>query len=182
MFRSRVRTSPSSPPLPPLPEVDASRSESALPVAVEEMGPLRLRAAHVLPEQQRPLRRLLHYAASICPRRLFMSQCATHPTRAPSLRHAAEFGATLTHFHISTLSHFHNSTFSHFQRPHDSPPGGVGIASSLAAASQNPTSAHLSACGTAPPCASQQNLVQYVLNPSKGSYPAARLCQRGTGS
>ena len=68
------------------------------------------------------------------------------PRRAP-LRHAAEFGATLTHFHISTLSHFHNSTFSHFQRPHDPPPGGVGIAVCLAAASQNPTSAPLSACG-----------------------------------
>jgi hypothetical protein len=63
------------------------------------------------------------------------------------LRHAAEFGATLTHFHISTLSHFHNSTFSHFQRPHNPPPGGVGIAVCLAADSQNPTSAPLSACG-----------------------------------
>ena len=69
----------------PRPEVDASRSESALPVAVEEMGPLLLRAAHVLPEQQRPLRRLLHCAASICPQRLFMSprlgQRASRPLR-----------------------------------------------------------------------------------------------------
>ena len=54
--------------------------------------------------------------------------CCGRFRAAPPLRHAAEFGATLTHFHISTLSHFHNSTFSHFQRPHNPPPSCVGIA------------------------------------------------------
>ena len=111
----------------PRPEVDASRSESALPVAVEEMGP-RLGQRASRPLKLKGKTPFLQRAR--CP----LSQCGRFRA-APPLRHAAEFGATLTHFHISTLSHFHNSTFSHFQRPHDSPPGGVGIAVCLAAAS-----------------------------------------------
>ena len=143
-------------------------------------NPFRLLSVHVLPKQQRPLRSLLHCATSICPLRLFMSQCGRFRA-APPLRHAAEFGATLTHFHISTLSHFHNSTFPHFRWPHDPPPERVGIAISCAraytphvsspiytpsASSTSPSVVgnyrHALVFRARPPCATQGNLLSYT--------------------
>ena len=83
------------------------------------MGPLLLRAAHVLPEQQRPLRRLLH-CAPVCPQRLFMSprlgQRASRPLQAPARPLATRGGIwrnpnPFSYFHTFTLPQFHIFTF-----------------------------------------------------------------------
>ena len=84
------------------------------------MNPFRLRSVHVLPKQQRPLRSLLHYAASICPQRLFMSprlgQRASRPLQAPARPLATRGGIwrnpnPFSYFHTFTLPQFHIFTF-----------------------------------------------------------------------
>ena len=100
------------------------------------MNPLRLRPVHVLPKQQRPLRRLLHCAASICPQRLFMSPrlgqhipqpkavrkadalagVASRPLQAPARPLAPRGGIwrnpnPFSYFHTFTLPQFHIFTF-----------------------------------------------------------------------